>query len=70
MEVSRSRMKNFAAGSDDKGAKIFSRIYDDEKVNEGNYRGNLKDWVSTIGDGGMGCCIDLAWREACVVVKV
>ena len=63
-------MRILATGSDDEGTKIRSGIANDERVNEGNCRGTLKDRVSTTIDGGMGCWTELAWREADVVVKV
>ena len=51
------------AGSDDEGTKIFSRIDDDERINEVNCRGTFKDWVYAIVDGSMGCWNEMAWVE-------
>ena len=44
-----------ASGSDDKGTKICLGIADDERMNEGNYRGTFRDWFSATIDGRMGC---------------
>ena len=55
MEVSKDQMKMFATGSNNEGTKILSRIADDERMNEGNCRGNFKGWVSATVDGRMGC---------------
>ena len=54
MEVSRNGMKMFAAGSDDEGAKFFSGIGNNEKMNDGNGRGTFKEWVFATIDGSMG----------------
>ena len=43
------------AKSDDEGNITFSRILEYDKANEGKCRGIVKDWVTAIVDGGMGC---------------
>ena len=50
--------------------KFFSRIGDDEKVNEGNGRGTFKDRVFEIVDESMGFWTEVAWRETSVEVRV
>ena len=70
MEVSRNGMKMFAAGSDDEGAKFFSGIGNNEKMNDGNGRGTFKEWVFATIDGSMGFWDEVAWIEASVVAKV
>ena len=57
-------------GSDDQDTKICSGIADDERMNEGNCRGNFKGWVSATVDGRMGCWNELVGIEADVEVKV
>ena len=42
-------------GSDDEDTKIFSKIDDDARVNEGRYRGVLKNWASSVVDCSKGC---------------
>ena len=70
MAFSEDGMQIFAAGSDDEGTKILLGISDGEKVNEGNCRGILKDWVSAIVDESMGCGSEVAGIGADVKVKV
>ena len=41
--------------SDDEGNITLSGIAEDDKTNEGKCRGIVKDWVTAIVDGGMGC---------------
>ena len=59
-----------AAGSDEEGNKIPSGIVDDERMNQGNYRGTFKDQVSATVYERMGCCTELVGIEADVEVKV
>ena len=70
MEVLENGMQMFAAGSDDGGTKICSRIGDNERMNEGNYRGTFKYQVSVTVDGSMGCWTEMDEIEADVKVKV
>ena len=70
MEVSEDQMKMFAAGSDNEGTKILSRIGDDKNVNEGNGGGTFKEWVSAIVDESMGCETEVAGIGADVELKV
>ena len=70
MEVSKDQMKMFAAGSNNEGTKILSRIGDDKNVNEGNGRGSFKEWVSAIVDESMGCETEVARIGADVELKV
>ena len=70
MEVSENGKEMFAVGSDNEGTIIFSWIGDDEKVNEGNGRGDFKDQISAIVDESMGCWTEIARIGADVEVKV
>ena len=63
-------MQMFVARSDDEGTKIFSGKSGDEKMNDGNGRGNFNDWVSATIYGNMRCWAELAWREARVMVNL
>ena len=49
--------------SDDEGNITHSRIAEDDKTNEGKCRGIVKDWVTAIVDGGMGCRSGLIGME-------
>ena len=41
--------------SDDEDNITLLGIAEDDKTNEGKCRGIVKDWVTAIVDGGMGC---------------
>ena len=70
MEISENGMRMLVVGSDDAGTKIFSGIDDDERMSEGNYRGDFKDWASATVDGSMGCWTELDGIEEDVDFKV
>ena len=54
MEVSENGREMFAVANEDEATKIISRVGDDEKVKEGNYRRIFMGWVSTKLDDSMG----------------
>ena len=70
MEFLENGMLLFAAGSDDEGTKIHSRMGDDENMNEGNCKGTFKDWVSAMVDGSIGCWAKTVGIGADVEVQV